>query len=384
MNNRPNKINKIIFAAGIITFLGFLPWILLQNNKNQVSNLLEKIAPAQDVSNLKEAMYYSQMADGQLRCNLCPNRCSLETGQTGICRVRKNIDGKLYSLVYNKPITTHVDPIEKKPLFHFLPGARAYSLATVGCNLSCQHCQNWDISQAYPEDVNPPNKTPEQIVAEALASKSEVIAFTYSEPIVFYEYMIDIAKVARTKGLKTVMISGGYINQEPLLNLLPYLDGIKIDLKGFTNEFYLKVTNGQLQPVLDTIKTIHDQGKHLEIVYLVIPGENDNEDEIRKMVKWLKKNVGDDVIVHFSRFHPDYKMTNKPPTPIATMEKAHSIASEEGLKYVYVGNMRYPRGESTFCADGTVAIERQGYFILKNTLANGQCADGTKIPGVWE
>ncbi|MFH1427476.1 MAG: AmmeMemoRadiSam system radical SAM enzyme [Patescibacteria group bacterium] len=384
MDKNLNKIIKIIIGAAIITFLGFLPWILISNNSDKVNEITNKLTSVKEIANLKEAMYYESLANGDVRCNLCPNRCILTNGQSGLCRVRKNIDGKLYSLSYGQPVTTHIDPIEKKPLFHFLPGANAYSLATVGCNLSCQFCQNWDISQAYPEDINVPFTLPEDIVNNALKSNSEVIAFTYSEPIIFYEYMIDIAKLAHENNLKTVMISGGYINQEPLLNLLPYLDGIKIDLKAFSNDFYLKITNGQLQSVLDTIKTIHGAGKHLEIVYLIIPGENDSDNEIKAMCEWLKDNLGEDAILHFSRFYPQYKMTNKPPTPIETVKHAREIALKAGLKYVYTGNIEFPEGESTYCADGSIAIKRQGYFVLKNTLANGQCVDGTKIPGVWQ
>jgi len=384
MDNQLNKIIKIIIGAAIITFLGFLPWIWIQKNSDKVNQIVDKLAPNQAVSQLKEATYYEQLSNGRVQCNLCPNRCLLAEGQRGICRVRENIGGKLYSLVYGQPVTMHVDPIEKKPLFHFLPGAKAYSLSTVGCNLSCQHCQNWDISQAFPEDVQPFNKTPGQIIEEALQAKAEVIAFTYGEPIVFYEYMIDIAKEAREHGLKTVMISGGYINEEPLKNLLPYLDGIKIDLKAFTDKFYQKITNGRLQPILDTIKTIQAAGKHLEIVYLIIPGENDSSEEITNMVNWLKANIGENAILHFSRFQPQYKMMNKPPTPISTIKHARELALEAGLKYVYTGNIEYSKGESTYCSDGSIAIKRQGYFILKNALENGQCADGTEVPGVWE
>jgi len=387
MDKQLNIIIKIIMAAAIITLLAFLPWFIIQKYRDKVNDIAVSMAPTgeiSEISGLKEAMYYEQLASERVQCNLCPNRCILEKEQRGLCKVRKNIDGKLYSLIYGKPVTVHVDPIEKKPLFHFLPGANAYSLATVGCNLSCQHCQNWDISQAFPEDVKPYDKTPEEIVEEALAAKAEVIAFTYSEPIVFYEYMLDIAKIARENNLKTVMISGGYINKEPLLNLLPYLDGIKIDLKAFSEDFYLKITNGNLQPVLDTIKTIYQSGKHLEIVYLIIPGENDSDEEITAMSQWLKENVGEDAIVHFSRFHPQYKMTNKPPTPLETIKHARDLAIKAGLKYVYTGNIEYSQGETTYCPDDSIAIQRKGYFILKNALTNGKCADGTKIPGVWE
>ena len=384
MDKQLNTIVKVIVGAGVITFLGFLPWIFISNRGDSVNKLTDKITSSNEsVVNLKEAMYYESLENGYVQCNLCPNKCLLAEGQRGTCKVRENRGGKLYSLVYGKPATVHVDPIEKKPLFHFLPGANAYSLATAGCNLSCQHCQNWDISQVFPEDISSYDKPPEQVVAEAMQAGAEVIAFTYSEPVVFYEYMLDIAKVAQSRGVKTVMISGGYINEEPLRELLPYLDGVKIDLKAYSDEFYEKITNGQLQPILDTIKTIANKGTHLEIVYLIIPGENDSEKEIREMSQWLYALMGERAIIHFSRFHPDYKMLNKPPTPIATMKRAHEIALEEGIKYVYTGNMEYPEAEATYCDDGSIGIQRQGYFILKNVLTRGKCADGTKIPGVW-
>jgi pyruvate formate lyase activating enzyme len=384
MTEKQKNILKIIISVAVLLCLAFLPWWLLNKKGESVNKLADKLVPAADTAKLKEAMYYEALNGGRVQCALCPNRCLLEEGQSGLCKARKNIEGKLYSLVYGKPVTIHIDPIEKKPLFHFLPGASAYSLATVGCNLSCAHCQNWDISQAFLEDVTAIPKTPAEVVAEAKASKAEVIAFTYNEPIIFYEYMLDIAKTAKTEGIKTVMISNGYINQEPLLNLLPYLDGIKIDLKAFTNDFYVKISNGRLDPVLDTIKTIHEAKKHLEIVYLIIPGENDSEEEIRNMSKWLYDNLGAEAILHFSRFYPQYKLTNKPPTPIETVKRARAIALEEGLKYVYTGNIEFPEGEATYCADGSIAIERQGFFVKNNNLKDGKCVDGTVVPGVFE
>ena len=378
------KIIKIIAAVAAITIIAFIPYWLVQKHGKKISDLTAKLNPSEVATDFHEAMYYEKLAGGRVQCGLCPNRCILEDKQIGTCKVRQNIEGKLYSLVYGRPVTIHVDPIEKKPLFHFLPGSQAYSLATVGCNLACKHCQNWDISQAFPDQVDAYNMTPQQIVADAKSKQAEIIAFTYNEPIIFYEYMLDIAKLAHEHKLKTVMISGGYINKEPLLNLLPYLDGIKIDLKGFTEDFYLRITNGRLQPVLDTIKTIARSGKHLEIVYLLIPDENDSEEEIKNMVNWVKANVGDEAIIHFSRFYPQYKMTNKPPTPISTIKNARQIALDAGLKYVYTGNVELPEAESTYCADGNIGIERRGYFVLKNTLVNGECADGTSVPGVWK
>jgi len=383
MDNNLNKNIRVIMIAAGITFLAILPWLLSHWLDSEMQNLSNTVAPEQQATELKEAMYYEKMGGDMVQCRLCPNRCLLSDGQTGTCKARKNIGGQLYSMNYNQPVTEHVDPIEKKPLYHFLPGARAYSLAAAGCNMSCQFCQNWNISQKIAENLDVPEKTPEEVVNDALASDSQVIAFTYSEPIIFYEYMLDTAKLAKQKGLKTVMISGGYINPEPLENLLPWLDGVKIDLKAFDNEFYRELTNGRLQPVLDTIKTIDQEGTHLEIVYLLIPGENDSDQEIKKMAKWLRDNVGQDAILHLSRFHPTYKMTNKPPTPTETVIRARELALEAGLQYVYTGNIPYPKGESTYCPDGSVAIKRNGYFVKSNNLENGRCPGGTQVPGVW-
>lgn len=338
-----------------------------------------------DVSGLKEAAYYEALAGGTTQCNLCPNHCLLAEGQAGLCKVRQNIGGKLYNLAYGKVVSVHLDPIEKKPFFHFLPGSKSYSLATAGCNLRCLYCQNWEIAQNFPEDVKSEKLSPEQVVEEALKSGAQSIALTYSEPIAFYEYMLDIAKLAKQQGIKVVVVSNGYINQEPLKELLKYIDAIKIDLKGFDEEFYQKFTGGHLQPVLESLKTIKQSGVWLEIVNLLIPGENDNEEEIRAMSQWIKENLGEEVPLHFSRFYPMYKLQNLPPTPEETVIRAFQIAKETGLKYVYTGNITYPSGETTYCPkSGQVAIKRIGYFVEENNLVNGQCSDGEKIPGVWQ
>lgn len=348
----------------------------------------KKATPPSEVQKLHEAKFWKVLAGGRVQCELCPNRCILASGQRGICKVRENIDGKLYSLVYGKRATMHVDPIEKKPFYHFLPGSRAYSLATVGCNLACKYCQNWDIAQRFPEDVKSMNKSPEEIVKEALDSGAEAIAFTYNEPTVWYEYMYDIAKLAKEKGLKTVVVSSGYINPEPLKELLEVLDGIKIDLKGFDEKFYNEVVGGRLEPVLESLKIASDSGKWLEIVNLVVPGYNDSEEEIYKMCLWIKENLGENIPLHFSRFHPDYKLRDLPPTPPETLKKAREICQEVGLNYVYTGNLpEYIEGNTTFCPDNNQPlIIRKGWFVEKNEVGKegGSKDCPTKIPGVWE
>ena len=337
-----------------------------------------------EIANLKEAGYYKELGGGVVQCKLCPHFCVLNPGETGLCRVRKNISGKLYSLVYGQPVSIHLDPIEKKPLFHFLPGSTAYSVATAGCNLRCLYCQNWEISQAFPKDVKSVEKTPEQLVEEALALGAQSIAYTYTEPIVFYEYMLETAKLARQKGLKNVVISAGYINPEPLKELCQHVDAIKIDLKAFNNSFYKKIVGGELEPVLNTLKTIKEQGIWLEIVYLVIPGENDDPEEVREMSQWIKQNLGEHVPLHFSRFHPMYKLINLPPTPEQTVKQLRNIALEQGLKYVYTGNLGDWQTESTYCpGSDEMAIKRKGYFVTQINFNQGVCANGEQIPGIW-
>lgn len=339
------------------------------------------------VSNLKEASFYHQLDGGKVACDLCPNRCVLDEGQRGLCKVRQNIGGKLYSLVYGKPVTINVDPIEKKPLYHFLPGSRAYSLATAGCNLECKYCQNWDISQRSPEDLKSMPMTAEEVINEALKSNSQVIAFTYNEPTVWYEYMYDIAKLAKQKGLKTVMISSGYINEEPLKNLLPYLDAVKVDLKSFNSEVYRDLIRGKLEPVLDTIKTIKKEGKWLELLHLTIPGYTDDIEEIKKMCQWVKDNVGSEVPFHLTRFWPKYKLMNVPPTSEDTLKRARRVCLDAGLKYVYTGNIDDEEGSATYCPNNKKAvIKRNGFFIAENMIDKDGKAKGCPdiIPGVWQ
>lgn len=366
------KFFAILFLVIIVALVGYLIY-----NRERVAKV--------NTEGFYPAKYYEKLSGKIVQCNLCPNRCILSEGQIGLCKARKNIDGELYSMTYGKVSSVHVDPIEKKPFFHVLPGSKAFSIATTGCNLRCSFCQNWQISQVFSWEAQTQEATPEQVVEAAVQSRAESIAFTYNEPIIFYEYMLDIAKLAKQQGLKTVVVSAGYINPEPLRELLPYLDAYKVDLKAYKESFYQKLTGGHLAPILETMKIIKQSGTWLEIVNLLIPGENDSEEEIREMAKWIKENVGDEVPLHFSAFHPMYKLQNLPPTPPETVIKAREIAMEEGLKYVYVGNISYPEGESTYCPEsGEVAIERKSYFILSNNLKNGQCPTGEKIPGVWE
>ncbi|MDO9576380.1 MAG: AmmeMemoRadiSam system radical SAM enzyme [Candidatus Cloacimonadales bacterium] len=333
---------------------------------------------------LREASFYTKLEKNYVRCNLCPNTCVLKDGETGICRVRQNLNGTLYTLVYNLPVSLNIDPIEKKPLFHFLPGSKVFSLATVGCNLNCNFCQNWTISQSSPNEVQTYEATPEQIVQMAKEYDCQSIAFTYTEPTVFYEYMFDIAKLAHENGIKTVWVTCGYINEAPLRKLAKYLDAANIDLKGFSEEFYETYTTGSLQPVLNTLEIAKEEGIYFEITNLVIPDANDDPVLIRAMCKWIYQNLGTDYPLHFSRFFPNYKLTNRPQTPFKTLQMAYEIALEESLKYVYVGNIS-GISEDTICPNcGKKLIVRSGYTVRENNIENGKCKFcGTSIPGFF-
>ena len=320
-----------------------------------------------------------------VQCNLCPHRCLIADGERGHCRVRENRGGRLYSMVYGNPCAVHVDPIEKKPFYHFLPTAPAFSLATAGCNLRCLYCQNWSISQVRPEDTQNADLPPAEIVRYARDAGAPVIAYTYSEPTAFYEYMVDTARLAREAGLRNVVISAGFINPEPLRELCGVVDAIKIDLKGYDEGFYRDVCGGELGPVLESIRTIYESGTHLEIVNLVVPTLNDSLDQLRALAHWVAEDLSPDIPLHFTRFHPDYKLTNLPPTPIETLERAREAALAEGVRFAYVGNIPGHPGNHTTCpACGETIVLRQGFAVREYHLRAGACAFcGEPIPGVW-
>jgi len=335
----------------------------------------------------KKASYWDKVKDDIVQCRLCPRACILGDNQRGTCTVRINRKGELFTLGYGNPVALHVDPIEKKPFFHVLPGSGAYSLAVAGCNMRCLFCQNWQISQSRPDEVPAADMPPEKIVEDALRTGSKSVVFTYTEPTVFYEYMFDIAKLAKTKGLKTGMHTCGYINPEPLKALLKYMDAVNVDLKGFNPGFYKKMgALAELDPVLETIKIIKQEGVWLEITNLIIPGQNDDPGEIRKMCIWIKENVGDEVPLHFSKFTPSFNLNNLPPTPVEKLREAYDIAKDAGLKYVYIGNMPGNKDESTFCPNCSgLVISRIGYRVMENNLIDGACKYcGNRIAGIWE
>ncbi len=320
-----------------------------------------------------------------VRCNLCPHGCLIAEGQRGHCRVRENRGGRLFSVVFGNPCAVHVDPIEKKPFYHFLPTAAAFSIATAGCNLRCLYCQNWTISQFPPEETENVDLPPEGVVRYALQAGAPVIAYTYTEPTVFYEYMLETARQGRAAGLKNVVISAGFINPEPLRALCAAVDAIKIDLKGYDEGFYRNICGAELRPVLETIRIIYESGIHLEIVNLVVPTLNDRLDQLRGLARWLAREISPDVPLHFTRFTPQYKLTNLPPTPVETLERAREVALEEGMRFVYVGNVWGHPGSHTYCPRcGALLIAREGFNVTAYRLQDGACPDcGEPIPGVW-
>jgi len=336
--------------------------------------------------NIKEAMYYEKINENTVQCHLCPKNCVLKNGMKGFCRAREPRGGKHYSLVYGNPTAVHIDPIEKKPLFHFLPATVAFSIATAGCNFRCKYCQNWQISQSPPEETMNYYFPAEEIVKKAIDYKCKTIAYTYTEPSIFYEYMLDIAKLAKSRGVKNMYHSNGSLNPKPAEELSHYLDGANIDLKGFTQGFYSKISEGYLDTVLNTLKTLKKNKVHLEITNLVIPSFNDDIQTVRKMCQWIRDELGRDVPVHFSRFYPTFKLRNLTPTPVKTLEQIRSVAMQEGLRFVYIGNIAGHEAENTYCpGDNKVVIRRSGYKILENNIINGKCKFcGTDIPGVWE
>ncbi len=329
---------------------------------------------------MKEAKWWKSIGDKKIECTLCPRHCKLKDGQNGFCFVRQNISGVLQSLAYASPIAVHTDPIEKKPLYHFLPGSDIFSIGTVGCNLGCLFCQNWDISKARIDQKSVRHFTPEDIVKAALNYDCKGIAFTYNEPTIFGEYVIDISELAHKSGLKTVMVTNGYITEEAIQDIYPFIDAANIDLKAFTEEFYSKYCQAHLQPVLDAIIEIKEMGTWIELTTLVIPDLNDSLEEIKNLVNWVLENLGSDVPLHFSAFNPSYKMMDRKRTPKSTLDRARKLALDAGIHYVYEGNVMTTVEGNTYCPEcGRLLIERQWFTVVHNSLVNGKCVCGAPI-----
>lgn len=331
---------------------------------------------------MKEAKFYTKLKNKEIQCRLCPHQCIIKEGKKGICRVRSNYNGILYSDNYGKVCSAGFDPIEKKPLYHYYPGKTIFSVGSVGCNLHCRFCQNWEISQTSVDDY-PYLKTysPEEVVNLAKQKSDNFgIAYTYNEPTVWYEFMYDIARMAKKEGLKNVIVSNGFISEEPLLKLMDVMDAFSIDLKSFSDDFYKKLTSSRLEPVKDTLKNIRQYDKHLEITNLVITDENDNGNQFREMVNWIAGELGRETVFHISRYYPTYRLSN-PPTSIETMEKLYQIAREK-LPYSYLGNVISNMGQNTFCHNcGEEVVKRTGYCTQLTQLNNdGSCKScGNKI-----
>ena len=335
---------------------------------------------------MKEAYLYEKLEDQKVRCFLCNHRCVIKDGATGLCGVRENRGGTLVSLVYGKVIARHVDPIEKKPLFHFLPGTRSYSIATVGCNFKCRFCQNADISQ-MPSDQHQiwgEDMPPAMIVDEAMATRSATIAYTYTEPTIYFELAQDSAQQAVKKGLRNIFVTNGYMTEESLKSLHPDLHGANVDLKAYTDRFYKEQCGAKLEPVLRTLEVMKEMGIWLEVTTLLIPGLNDSREEVEKIAGFLA-GLDPDIPWHISRFHPTYRLTDRGSTSLESLRRARDIGYEAGLKYVYTGNVPGDDGEKTYCHGcKEVLIDRYGFSITKNILQDNRCPHcKAVIPGVW-
>ena len=335
-----------------------------------------------------EARFYEKVEDQKVQCHLCAHECKIDPGKWGICHVRQNREGTLYSLVYGRIIAENVDPIEKKPLFHFLPGSRSYSIATIGCNFMCMHCQNYDISQ-YPRRhegrIIGEARTPQQIVDQALATRSSSISYTYTEPTIFMEFAQDVGKLAMERGLKNVFVSNGFMTEPSAQALAEFVAADNIDLKSFRDDFYRKICKARLQPVLDTIERLKKSGVWIEVTTLVIPGLNDSDEELTQIAHFIKE-VGEDIPWHVSAFYPTHEMLDRPRTPLATLIRARDIGLKAGLRYVYTGNIPGQGGESTSCYQcGELLIDRVGYAIRGFILEDGKCPKcQAAIDGVWK
>jgi pyruvate formate lyase activating enzyme len=333
--------------------------------------------PAQDDSQFTvEAKFYQKLPNKKVKCKLCPR---------GYCGVRENRGGTYHSLVHSRVCAAHIDPVEKKPLFHYLPGTLAFSIATAGCNVNCKFCQNWDISQVRPEQV-PAQYAPPKAVAElAKQNRCPTIAYTYSEPVIFSEYVMDAADAGHEAGVRSVVVSNGFIQNEALKTAYGKMDAVKIDLKAFTESYYRDVVVAELKPVLETLVALRKMGKWTEIVYLVVPTLNDSDAEFQGLARWMKTNLGADVPVHFTQFHPEYLLKNLPITPVPTLERAKAIADAEGLHYVYIGNVPGHPAQNTYCPKcRRMVVERMGFTASQMLIRKGACPFCSQaIPGIW-
>ncbi len=367
-----NRLLKSLIGAIILLGIGLVVFLSLSSFSASKDEMVE-------------AKFYQRLEGNKVWCQLCFRKCIIAEGERGFCRVRENRGGKLYSLVYGKPGGLQIDPIELEPMYHMFPGHRNLCVFTASCNFSCKHCHNWHITTRGPEELRSRNYSPEEVVEEAIKKGCKSISHSINEPTVFYEYMYDIARIAKEKGLLTLFHTNGSLSPQPLRALLKYMDGVTVDLKGFTEEFYREISSAELEPVLMTLKIIREEGVWLEITNLIIPTLNDDMKDIRRMCEWIKENLGEDVPLHFTRFSPAYKLTRLPPTPIETLEAARKIAVEMGLNYVTIGNVPGHRYNSTFCPRCKKRlIHRVHFTVLNNNIEDGKCRFCQyEIPGIW-
>ncbi|MFQ5878397.1 MAG: AmmeMemoRadiSam system radical SAM enzyme [Acidobacteriota bacterium] len=343
------------------------------------------IAPDGGDLPLTPARWWKELEGLRVECGLCPKKCRVADLERGACGVRENRGGRYYTLVHSRPCSIHIDPIEKKPFNHVLPGTPSLSLATPGCNIECKFCQNWQIAQVRPEQVGTFELRPEQVAALALKHGTPTIACTYTEPVVFSEYVYDVAVAARKAEVRTVLVSNGFILEKPLDDLIAVLGAVKVDLKAYTEKFYREVCGGELKPVLDALRRLREKGMWTEIVVLIVPTLNDGEEEIRGLARFVRGELGPDVPLHFTRFHPSYRIRNLPRTPVRTLERAREIAMAEGLHFVYLGNIPGHPGNNTYCPRcGEIVIRRVGMAMVRNRLTGGRCHNCRRvIPGIW-
>lgn len=355
------------------------------SNKSIFSNFQSDSFHSEEIDQWTiKAKHYVNTPKG-LKCQICPNECKMLPGEISDCQTRINIDNELYCIAYGNPCAVHIDPIEKKPLYHFYPGTKALSIATAGCNLACLNCQNWEISQQSPRKTRNYDLPPQKVIQECIENNCQSIAYTYSDPVAFYEYTLDTSKLAKEKGIKNVLVSAGYIHEKPLREWCQYIDAANIDLKSFSNEIYEMLNAGKLEPVLNTLKILKEEHVWLEITNLVVPNWTDDLEMIKDMCIWLVENGFNNTPIHFSRFHPQYKLSTLPATPESILTEARKIAVAEGLNYVYIGNIPGNNASNTYCPDcKKLVIERKGYNITNFHLKNKKCIYcNFEIKGIW-
>ncbi|MDP2858758.1 MAG: AmmeMemoRadiSam system radical SAM enzyme [Bacillota bacterium] len=378
---------RLYLAGGALLILLVLCICLIDLTDTNAVDVVTSASPERAPGEPREAMHYVRLSDNKVQCGLCFRGCIIPDGQVGFCRNRENRGGTLYSRVYALPSAVQVDPVEKEPLHHYRPGTKILCIGTAGCNFRCIFCQNWHLSQRSIDEMSIVFELPPQeVVQAALEQGIPSISFTYNEPTTCYEYLYDVARLAKRHGLNVIFHTNGSMKRGPLRDLLEYIDAVTVDLKGFTDEFYASASQAKLEPVLDTLKTIKESGVWLEIVNLIIPSLNDSPEDIKAMCIWIRDNLGVDVPLHLSRFFPSYRLTNLPPTPIETLEMAHRIAKEADLRYVSIGNVPGHPLNSTYCPNcRTRIIHRVHFTVIDTHLEWGKCAScGAEIAGIWD